>query len=83
MGKTEKQEILEEKKSTEKQEVSEETKPNEKTYIYLGKNITEDGFIIKYKSLYSEEQMKKIKKMKNYKEYKENFIDLEEYSKNY
>ncbi|CAL7914999.1 MULTISPECIES: hypothetical protein [Fusobacterium] len=61
----------------------EESTMQEKTYIYLGENIMEEGLIVKHKSLYTEGHMKKIRSMKNYKEYEKNFVDLEEYSKNY
>ncbi|CAL7894445.1 hypothetical protein MWG07_05980 [Fusobacterium necrophorum] len=70
-------------KTEKKEELLETAQTSEKTYIYLGKNIIENGFIVKHKSLYTEEQMKRIRMMKNYKEYEKDFVDLDEYSKNY
>lgn len=53
----------------------------DKTYIYIGEEITKDGFILKYKGFYTTEQLNKIENgMSNYEEIKENFIDLDEYS---
>ena len=53
----------------------------DKTYIYLGEELTKDGFILKYKGFYTSEQLNKIENgMSNYEEIKENFIDLDEYS---
>lgn len=53
----------------------------DKTYIYIGEEITKDGFILKYKGFYTSEQLNKIENgMSNYEEIKENFIDLDEYS---
>ena len=55
----------------------------DKTYIYIGEEITKDGFILKYKGFYTSEQLNKIENgMSNYEEIKENFIDLDEYSEN-
>ena len=53
----------------------------DKTYIYIGEEITKDGFILKYKGFYTSEQLNKIENgMSNYEEIKENFIDLDKYS---
>lgn len=61
-------------------EIKAEIKEN-KTYIYIGEEITKDGFILKYKGFYTSEQLNKIENgMSNYEEIKENFIDLDEYS---
>lgn len=60
-----------------------ETKKEDKTYIYVGQEITKDGFILKHKGFYTSEQLKRIETgMSNYDEIKENFIDLDEYSEN-
>lgn len=53
----------------------------DKTYIYIGEEITKDGFILKYKGFYTSEQLNKIENgMSDYEEIKENFIDLDKYS---
>ena len=53
----------------------------DKTYIYIGEELTKDGFILKYKGFYTSEQLNKIKNgMSSYKEIEGNFIDLDEYS---
>ena len=63
-----------------KAEIKAEIK-EDKTYIYIGEEITKDGFILKYKGFYTSEQLNKIENgMSNYEEIKENFIDLDEYS---
>jgi hypothetical protein len=63
-----------------KAEIKTEIK-EDKTYIYIGEEITKDGFILKYKGFYTSEQLNKIENgMSNYEEIKENFIDLDEYS---
>ena len=56
-------------------------KKEDKIYIYIGEEITKDGFILKYKGFYTSEQLNKIENgMSNYEEIKENFIDLDKYS---
>lgn len=63
-----------------KAEIKAEIK-EDKTYIYIGEEITKDGFILKYKGFYTSEQLNKIENgMSNYEEIKENFIDLDKYS---
>lgn len=63
-----------------KAEIKTEIK-EDKTYIYIGEEITKDGFILKYKGFYTSEQLNKIENgMSNYEEIKENFIDLDKYS---
>ena len=53
----------------------------DKTYIYIGEEVTKDGFILKYKGFYTSEQLNKIKNgMSNYEEIEGNFINLDEYS---
>ena len=53
----------------------------DKTYIYMGEELTKDGFILKHKGFYTSEQLNKIKNgMSNYEEIEEKFIDLDEYS---
>lgn len=65
-----------------KTEKNEEKKEN-KTYIYIGEELTKDGFILKHKGFYTSEQLNKIENgMSNYEEIKENFIDLDKYSEN-
>lgn len=55
---------------------------NSKLYIYLGKEITQDGLILKNKSFYTEEQVKLIKnKITNFSELENDFIDFDDYSK--
>ena len=64
---------------TEKNEV----KTEDKTYIYIGEELTKDGFILKHKGFYTSEQLKRIETgISDYDEIKENFIDLDEYSEN-
>lgn len=63
-----------------KAEIKTEIK-EDKTYIYIGEEVTKDGFILKYKGFYTSEQLNKIKNgMSNYEEIEGNFIDLDEYS---
>ena len=65
-----------------KTEKNEEKKEN-KTYIYMGEELTKDGFILKHKGFYTSEQLSRIETgISNYDEIKENFIDLDEYSEN-
>ena len=55
----------------------------DKTYIYIGEELTKDGFILKYKGFYTSEQLKRIETgISDYDQIKENFIDLDEYSEN-
>ena len=55
----------------------------DKTYIYIGEELTKDGFILKYKGFYTSEQLKRIENgISDYDEIKENFIVLDEYSEN-
>lgn len=55
----------------------------DKTYIYIGEEVTKDGFILKHKGFYTSEQLSRIEtKISDYDEIKENFIDLDEYSEN-
>ena len=64
---------------TEKNEV----KTEDKTYIYIGEELTKDGFFLKHKGFYTSEQLKRIETgISDYDEIKENFIDLDEYSEN-
>lgn len=70
-------------------EVKTETKKEEKeakedkTYIYIGEELTKNGFILKHKGFYTSEQLKRIETgISDYDEIKENFIDLDEYSEN-
>ena len=64
-------------------EVKTEKNEENKTYIYIGEELTKDGFILKHKGFYTFEQLKRIETgMSNYDEIKENFIDLDEYSEN-
>lgn len=74
--------VAENTNSTETNVNNETTEIKEdKTYIYIGEEITKDGFILKYKGFYTSEQLNKIENgMSNYEEIKENFIDLDEYS---
>jgi len=72
--------ITEVKTETKKEE--KETK-EDKTYIYIGEELTKDGFILKHKGFYTSEQLKRIETgISDYDEIKENFIDLDEYSEN-
>ena len=65
-----------------KTEKNEEKKEN-KTYIYMGEELTKDGFILKHKGFYTSEQLSRIETgISDYDEIKENFIDLDEYSEN-
>ena len=60
-----------------------ETKKEDKTYIYIGEELTKDGFILKHKGFYTSEQLSRIETgISDYDEIKENFIDLDEYSEN-
>lgn len=53
----------------------------DKTYIYMGEELTKDGFILKHKGFYTSEQLSRIETgISDYDEIKENFIDLDEYS---
>ncbi len=53
----------------------------DKTYIYIGEELTKDGFILKHKGFYTSEQLKRIETgISEYDEIKENFIDLDKYS---
>lgn len=64
---------------TEKNEV----KTEDKTYIYIGEELTKDGFILKHKGFYTSEQLNRIETgISDYDEIKEYFIDLDEYSEN-
>ena len=55
----------------------------DKTYIYIGEEVTKDGFILKHKGFYTSEQLSRIETgISDYDEIKENFIDLDEYSEN-
>ena len=60
-----------------------EAKKEDKTYIYIGEELTKDGFILKHKGFYTSEQLSRIETgISDYDEIKENFIDLDEYSEN-
>ena len=64
-------------------EVKTEKNEENKTYIYIGEELTKDGFILKHKGFYTSEQLKRIETgISDYDEIKENFIDLDEYSEN-
>ena len=53
----------------------------DKTYIYIGEEVTKDGFILKHKGFYTSEQLSRIETgISDYDEIKESFIDLDEYS---
>ena len=55
----------------------------DKTYIYIGEELTKDGFILKHKGFYTSEQLKRIETgISDYDEIEENFIDLDKYSEN-
>lgn len=55
----------------------------DKTYIYIGEELTKDGFILKHKGFYTSEQLSRIETgISDYDEIKENFIDLDKYSEN-
>ena len=63
-------------------EVKKEKNEENKTYIYMGEELTKDGFILKHKGFYTSEQLSRIETgISDYDEIKENFIDLDEYSK--
>lgn len=67
---------------TQNQEAT-EVKTENKTYIYMGEELTKDGFILKHKGFYTSEQLSRIETgISDYDEIKENFIDLDEYSEN-
>ena len=69
--------------TTEVKTEKNETKKEDKTYIYIGGELTKDGFILKHKGFYTSEQLKRIETgISDYDEIKENFIDLDEYSEN-
>lgn len=69
--------------TTEVKTEKNETKKEDKTYIYIGGELTKDGFILKHKGFYTSEQLKRIENgISDYDEIKENFIDLDEYSEN-
>ena len=69
--------------ATEVKAEKNEAKKEDKTYIYIGEELTKDGFILKYKGFYTSEQLKRIETgVSDYDEIKENFIDLDEYSEN-
>ena len=56
-------------------------KKEDKTYIYIGEELTKDGFILKHKGFYTSEQLSRIETgISDYDEIKENFIDLDKYS---
>lgn len=58
-------------------------KKEDKTYIYIGEELTKNGFILKHKGFYTSEQLKRIETgISDYDEIKENFIDLDKYSEN-
>ena len=64
-------------------EVKTEKNEENKTYIYMGEELTKDGFILKHKGFYTSEQLSRIETgISDYDEIKENFIDLDEYSEN-
>ena len=53
----------------------------DKTYIYIGEELTKDGFILKHKGFYTSAQLSRIETgISDYDEIKENFIDLDKYS---
>ena len=69
--------------TTETKAEKNETKKEDKTYIYIGEELTKDGFILKHKGFYTSEQLSRIETgISNYDEIKGNFIDLDEYSEN-
>lgn len=69
--------------TTETKAEKNEAKKEDKTYIYIGEELTKDGFILKHKGFYTSEQLSRIETgISNYDEIKENFIDLDEYSEN-
>ena len=68
---------------TETKAEKNETKKEDKTYIYIGEELTKDGFILKHKGFYTSEQLSRIETgISDYDEIKEYFIDLDEYSEN-
>ena len=69
--------------ATEVKAEKNEAKKEDKTYIYIGEELTKDGFILKHKGFYTSEQLKRIETgISDYDEIKEYFIDLDEYSEN-
>ena len=69
--------------TTEVKTEKNETKKEDKTYIYIGEELTKDGFILKHKGFYTSEQLSRIETgISDYDEIKEYFIDLDEYSEN-
>ena len=69
--------------TTEVKTEKNETKKEDKTYIYIGEELTKDGFILKHKGFYTSEQLNRIETgISDYDEIKEYFIDLDEYSEN-
>ena len=69
--------------TTETKAEKNETKKEDKTYIYIGEELTKDGFILKHKGFYTSEQLSRIETgISDYDEIKEYFIDLDEYSEN-
>ena len=69
--------------TTEVKTEKNETKKEDKTYIYIGGELTKDGFILKHKGFYTSEQLSRIETgISDYDEIKEYFIDLDEYSEN-
>ena len=75
--------VTQNQEATEEKTEKTETKKEDKTYIYVGEELTKDGFILKHKGFYTSEQLKRIETgISDYDEIKENFIDLDEYSEN-
>ena len=69
--------------TTEVKAEKNEAKKEDKTYIYIGEELTKDGFILKHKGFYTSEQLSRIETgISDYDEIKEYFIDLDEYSEN-
>ena len=69
--------------TTEVKAEKNEAKKEDKTYIYIGEELTKDGFILKHKGFYTSEQLNRIETgISDYDEIKEYFIDLDEYSEN-
>ncbi|WP_339017706.1 hypothetical protein HUW83_06650 [Fusobacterium animalis] len=69
--------------TTEVKTEKNETKKEDKTYIYIGEELTKDGFILKHKGFYTSEQLSRIETgISDYDEIKEYLIDLDEYSEN-
>jgi|GEM_PF-837385 putative uncharacterized protein FNV2221 len=70
--------VITEIKIETKKEIKED-----KTYIYIGEELTKNGFILKHKGFYTSEQLKRIETgISDYDEIKKNFIDLDKYSEN-